>query len=121
MDGNVTYTLVIAVATSADPHYNGRKAADVRVTNTDNDVAVPNVVGLTQSVAQAAIANAGLIVGMVKTANSATVAADKVISQNPPAQSNVGPGSTVVLVISSGPPVFLMGIQNDPNTGPTSE
>ena len=117
VDGNVAYTLVIAVATSADPHYNGRKAADVRVTNTDNDVAVPNVVGLTQSVAQAAIANAGLIVGMVKTANSATVAADKVISQNPPAQSNVGPGSTVVLVISSGLPVFLMGIQNDPNTG----
>ena len=119
VDGNVAYTLVIAVATSADPHYNGRKVADVRVTNTDNDVAVPNVVGLTQSVAQAAIANAGLIVGMVKTANSATVAADKVISQNPPAQSNVGPGSTVVLVISSGLPVFLMGIQNDPNTGPT--
>src|SRR5207245_883128 len=38
-DGSVAYTIVTAAATSADPGYNGMDAADVAVTNTDNDIA----------------------------------------------------------------------------------
>ena len=38
-DGDVAYTIVTAAATSADPIYNGINAADVAVTNTDNDAA----------------------------------------------------------------------------------
>jgi hypothetical protein len=38
-DGDVTYTIATAAAASADPFYNGINAADVAVTNTDNDVA----------------------------------------------------------------------------------
>ena len=38
-DGNVAYTIVTAPATSTDPNYNGVNAADVAVTNTDNDAA----------------------------------------------------------------------------------
>ena len=38
-DGNIAYTIVTAPATSADPVYNGLNAADVAVTNTDNDTA----------------------------------------------------------------------------------
>ena len=38
-DGDVAYTIVTAAATSADPIYNGLDAADVAVTNTDNDAA----------------------------------------------------------------------------------
>nr|MCU0756942.1 hypothetical protein [Xanthomonadales bacterium] len=37
VDGNVAYTIVTAAATSADPAYAGVNAADVGVTNTDND------------------------------------------------------------------------------------
>ena len=38
-DGNVAYTIVTAPATSTDSTYNGLDAADVAVTNTDNDAA----------------------------------------------------------------------------------
>ena len=36
-DGDIAYTIVTAAATSADPNYNGLNAADVAVTNIDND------------------------------------------------------------------------------------
>ena len=39
VDGASRYTIVTAAATSSDPNYNGVDAADVAVTNTDNDVA----------------------------------------------------------------------------------
>ena len=38
VDGNIAYTIITAAATSTDPSYNGRNAADVSVTNNDNDV-----------------------------------------------------------------------------------
>src|SRR5690606_15899595 len=43
VDGTVAYTIVTAAATSSDPNYNGFNAADVSVTNTDNDTAGINV------------------------------------------------------------------------------
>jgi hypothetical protein len=118
VDGDVGYTIVTAAATSVDPIYDGRNASDVSVTNIDNDVAVPNVVGLTQAAAQTALTNAGLTVGTVTTSPSETVPAGNVISQTPAAEASTTLGSAVALVISSGPPIFLMGVQNDPNTGP---
>src|SRR2546425_677433 len=39
VDGNVAYTIVTAAATSTDGIYNGLNAADVAVTNTDDDTA----------------------------------------------------------------------------------
>src|SRR5258706_6035751 len=38
-DGPIAYTIVTAPATSTDPVYNNLNAADVSVTNSDNDVA----------------------------------------------------------------------------------
>ncbi len=38
VDGNIAYSIVTAAATSTDLSYNGLNAADVSVTNTDNDV-----------------------------------------------------------------------------------
>ena len=38
-DGNVVYQVVTAPAVSADPGYSGLDAADVTVTNLDNDTA----------------------------------------------------------------------------------
>ncbi|MFA5374661.1 MAG: hypothetical protein WC455_02740 [Dehalococcoidia bacterium] len=37
IDGNISYTIVTAAASSTDANYNGLDAADVSVTNTDND------------------------------------------------------------------------------------
>ena len=49
-DGDVAYTILTAAATSADAIYNGLNAADVAVTNTDNDgsgITVSPTAGLT--------------------------------------------------------------------------
>ncbi len=80
--------------------------------------AVPNVVNKSQAAAQSALAGVGLAVGNVTSVFSDTVPPGNVISQIPTAGTNVAPGSGVGLVISSGPPVLLLGVQNDPKTGP---
>ena len=65
-------------------------------------VSVPNVVGMTQTAAQSGIAGAGLTVGAISNANSATVPAGQVMSQNPAASASVATGTAVALVVSSG-------------------
>src|SRR5256712_179640 len=65
-------------------------------------VSVPNVVNATQAVAMTTITNAGLTVGPVTTAASATVPAGSVISQTPIAGAQVATGSAVALVVSAG-------------------
>ena len=37
IDGNITYSIVTAAAVSSDANYNGKNAANVVVTNNDND------------------------------------------------------------------------------------
>jgi len=81
-------------------------SADVVVT-VNNAVApvlatVPNVVGQTQATAQTTITNAGFVFA-INTANSATVAAGRVISQSPVGGASAARGSTVTLLVSLGP------------------
>src|SRR6202011_5027263 len=66
-------------------------------------VTVPNVEGLTQDPSTTAITAAKLMVGTVTQQTSNTVAAGKVISQDPASGSSAAQGSQVNLVISSGP------------------
>jgi beta-lactam-binding protein with PASTA domain len=66
-------------------------------------VTVPNVEGLTQAAATAAITAAKLTVGTVTQQSSNTVATGNVISQDPASANSVAQGSPVNLVISSGP------------------
>ncbi len=66
------------------------------------DVAVPNVVGLTQAAATAAITSAGLAQGTVSTAYSNVVPSGSVTDSNPAAGTQVIPGSTVRLLVSTG-------------------
>ncbi len=63
---------------------------------------VPSVVNVTQVAATTAITDAGLVVGMVTSAPSATIPPGSVISQDPPAGTGVASGSAVDLVVSSG-------------------
>ena len=66
-------------------------------------VQVPNVVGMTQAAAEAAITGASLSVGNVTQQNSVTVPAGTVISQNPLGGATADEGSFVDIVVSLGP------------------
>jgi hypothetical protein len=63
---------------------------------------VPNVVGMSQAIAQTTITGAGLSVGAVTTGNSATVPSGQVISQNPSAGASAAANSAVAFVVSLG-------------------
>ena len=63
---------------------------------------VPNVVGMTQSAATAALTNAGLTLGSVNTQYSDSEPAGSVIGENPAAGSQVTPGAAVALATSVG-------------------
>ena len=71
-------------------------------------VAVPNVEGLTQDAATAAVTGAKLKVGTVAQQTSNTMATGKVASQDPASGSFLAQGSPVNLVISSGPQMVLV-------------
>jgi hypothetical protein len=75
----------------------------VGVQTAPTTVAVPNVVGQTQSAAGTALTNASLTLGSVTTAFSSTVPSGSVISQNPSAGTQAVVGSAVELLVSSGP------------------
>jgi hypothetical protein len=65
-------------------------------------VTVPNVVGLEQAAAEAAITDANLAVGTVTTSYSNTVPLGHIISQNPAGGIIVQPGSPVNITVSLG-------------------
>jgi beta-lactam-binding protein with PASTA domain len=65
-------------------------------------VSVPNVVGDTQAAATTAVTGAGLTVGAVTQASSATVASGNVIGETPAAGTSAASGSSVALVVSTG-------------------
>ena len=67
------------------------------------NVKVPDVVGLTSADAQKALQGAGLKVVLAQS-SSDTVPKGAVIAQLPAAGDSVAPGTTVGLVVSTGPP-----------------
>ena len=67
-------------------------------------VAVPDLVGLDQAQAQAALAAVGLFLGEVTSEPSETVPAGIVLRQDPAAGTKVAKGARVDIVISSGSP-----------------
>lgn len=64
---------------------------------------VPNVIGMTQALATAAIIEAQLVLGNVTEANSDTVPVGCVISQDPVAHTRLNVGDPVHIVVSLGP------------------
>jgi beta-lactam-binding protein with PASTA domain len=80
------------------------KGSTVKITvgKPPKQVAVPNVVGLTEDQAKTAITDAGLKVGTV-TPQTDPAPPGEVIGQDPSANTTANKGSTVDLVVSSGP------------------
>jgi beta-lactam-binding protein with PASTA domain/tRNA A-37 threonylcarbamoyl transferase component Bud32 len=80
-------------------------------------VQVPNVIGMSETDARAAIGAAGLTVGDVDFEASDDVAKDLVISQDPNRDQYIDPDSTVDIVVSTGLPQvevpFLVGASKD--------
>lgn len=105
-------TVTIDVATNASsPQVNaasiqGGGAESSTVTDStviSTLVTVPNVAAETQSAATTALQNLDLVVGTVTTQSSNTVPSGSVISASPSPGNTVSPGTTVSLVVSSGP------------------
>ena len=72
-------------------------------------VTVPNLVGLTQSAAEAALRSLALaVVEPVASRPDPTVPSGVVLKQNPAAGSSVAPGSAVSFTVSSGPPLITV-------------
>jgi serine/threonine-protein kinase len=67
-----------------------------------DQVQVPRLAGLTADQARAKLADAGLVAGKPDYAFNNNVAANRVISQDPPADDFVDKGSTVTFVLSRG-------------------
>lgn len=78
-------------------------AVDLIISKGPATISVPNVVGMTQTNAQAAITNNDLTVGTVTNTYSSAVPAGSVVSQNPAASTVVAQGTSIALVISAGP------------------
>jgi eukaryotic-like serine/threonine-protein kinase len=66
-------------------------------------VAVPNVVGMDESSAGRALTNVGLKIGKSSTQASDTVSEGNVVSSDPASGTKIAEGSTVDIVVSSGP------------------
>ena len=69
---------------------------------------VPNLIGLSEKQARAAIGDAGLGVGSVDFQADQDVAKDKVISQDPNRDQYVDPGSDIDFVVSTGKPLVTV-------------
>ncbi len=81
---------------------------NVTITAAPLSVTVPDLFGKPQGNAQAILSSAGLVWGTVTTGYSGTVIPGNVMGQTPAAGASVPQGSSVNLVISSGPaPVVL--------------
>lgn len=99
----VTTPLVQVNSAGTGSTYSAGAVLTLNVTAVVTQIAVPNVTGQTQASATAAIAGAGLTLGTVTTSPSPTVVAGNVISSTPPSGTLVNSGSTVNLVVSTGP------------------
>ncbi len=85
----------------------------------DTFAIVPAATGQTLAAATTAITGAGLAVGTVTEVYSVTVPAGLVISQFPPAGTQVGFDSTVELTVSRGPQSFAIRYAASPSAGGT--
>jgi serine/threonine-protein kinase len=73
--------------------------------NSTEQTQVPDLIGMTEQQARAAIGDAGLSVGQPEYVADPSVARDKVIKQDPNRDTFVDPGATVTITVSTGKPM----------------
>ena len=79
-----------------------RTTIEVVVSSGKLETTVPNLSGLTEEAARAALESAGLALGVISPGNSATVVKGSVIESVPAANERVPGGSVVNLLVSDG-------------------
>lgn len=94
---------VLAVTPSVGDSVARGSTIILTVSSGPSAVHAPNVVGLTQAAAAAALGQAGLNVGSITTVQSTSFTTGDVVSQDPAADSSLPPGASVSLTVSSGP------------------
>jgi chitodextrinase/regulation of enolase protein 1 (concanavalin A-like superfamily) len=99
---NTSYTYGVTAVDTAAAANESAQAGPLQITTPAASVNTPDVVGMTQAAAEQEIGNAGLTVGSVITQISATVAAGRVISQQPAGGTAVSGSTAINLVVSSG-------------------
>lgn len=84
----------------------------VSISGGPDKLGVPSVVGLDLDAAKDIIINSGLKLGKVNSQYSDTVSKNSVISQDPEADSNASPDTSINLMISSGPKIKYVNVPN---------
>jgi serine/threonine-protein kinase len=79
-----------------------RTTIEIIVSSGKLEASVPLLTGLSEEAARAALESAGLVLGVISPANSATVVKGSVIESVPAANERVPGGSTVNLLVSDG-------------------
>ncbi len=92
------HTIALQVSDAA-----GHIAHQVYTLTVVEPIPVPDVVGVSQAVAESTITGAGLTVGSVSQATDPSIPPGSVASQQPSAKTAAAAGSAVALVISQGP------------------
>src|SRR5207342_2580045 len=92
-DGPITYTIVLAPAVSTDPNYNTRDAADVLVTNADNDTAGITVTAATTPLTTSEAGGTATFTVVLNTMPTAPVTI--ALSSTNTAEGTVSPASLV--------------------------
>src|ERR1700733_6223129 len=85
------------------PNHSSKPTTTPPTTSGAGSIFVPNLIGLDQGSAVSALGQAGLTAGSVTLAPSSQFPAGTVVSQNPRPIASVSPGTSVSLVVSSGP------------------
>ncbi len=84
------------------------------------NVLVPSLIGLTQGSAGQQLGSLGLSLGGLTSAPSSQYASGLVIASDPPAGTPVAPGSSVSIVVSTGPPPTTTTTSTTSTTVPSS-
>jgi len=86
---------------------------EVYVSSGKQETSVPFLEGMSEAQAKKALEDAGLVLGGITPANSATIAKGAIIESSPEANSKVEEGTVVKLLVSDGkvqvPPVVTLG------------
>ena len=93
---------VISQSPSANAKATKNSVVTITVSTGAADVSIPNVVGLNEASASNQLGQAGFTVTR-KSQSNATVPAGNVISTNPPAGTKAAKGSSVEILVSTGP------------------
>ena len=95
-------------------------AVTLTVSSGPSDVRVPSLIGLGQNQASNLLGSVGLNVGNISQGTSVNYSAGEVISSSPPAGTQVKPGSSVDITVSTGTPPTTTTSTVPPTTTTTS-